>query len=72
MGPLEGCPRCEAPLERGRIVGQMMFLNWIPEGESAGVITLGKEHLATGSFVHPPAISAARCRSCGLGVFHTG
>lgn len=63
------CPRCNAELERGSIVGQAVYLNWIPHGDSVGWITPGKEHLATGSISRPPMLAAARCASCGLGVF---
>lgn len=63
------CPRCDGVLEPGRIAGQAVHLNWIPEGGSVGWTTLGKEHLATGTFVRPPMLAAARCTSCGLGVF---
>lgn len=67
----ETCSRCEAVLERGRVTGQMAYLNWVPEGESAGLTTLGNEHLATGSLVRPPQLPAARCPACGLGVFES-
>ncbi|MGY1849008.1 PF20097 family protein [Blastococcus sp. SYSU DS1021] len=63
------CPRCSSGLERGHIAGQSIYLNWIPEGESVGVTALGKEHLATGSLLRAPQLPAARCPSCGLGVF---
>ena len=67
----ENCPRCEGALSRGHITGQAKYLNWIPEGESVGLITLGKEHLATGSLFRPPMLLAVRCESCGLGLFET-
>ena len=63
------CPRCNAELERGSITGQGVYINWIPQGDSVGWITLGKEHLATGSLSRPPTLSGARCTSCGLGIF---
>lgn len=63
------CPRCDAALARGHIAGQMVHLNWIAAGDSVGLTTLGKQHLATGSLFRPPMLSAARCRACGLGVF---
>lgn len=66
------CPRCEAALEQGYVTGQMMYLNWTPEGESVGVLTFGKEHLVVGSPFRPPMLPTARCRSCGLGVFEAG
>ncbi|TQN44157.1 hypothetical protein FHU33_3648 [Blastococcus colisei] len=34
-----------------------------------GPVTLGKQHLATGSLFRPPMLPAARCSSCSLGVF---
>jgi hypothetical protein len=63
------CPRCDGVLERGRLSGQAVYLTWVPEGHSVGVLTIGKEHLATGSLFRPPMLAAARCRACGLGVF---
>lgn len=63
------CPRCDSPLEGGYLVGQMVYLNWIPAGEPVGWLTVGKEHLATGSFLHPPKLAAVRCQTCGFGVF---
>lgn len=63
------CPRCNAELERGSIAGQGVYLNWIPEGDTVGWTTLRKEHLATGTLFRPPMLSAARCTSCGLGIF---
>lgn len=65
----DACPRCGAELEHGHIVGQSIYLTWLPEGESVGWITLGKEHVATGSLLRPPMLRAARCTSCDLGVF---
>jgi hypothetical protein len=56
-------------LERGSITGQMVFLNWTPEGRSPGHFSVGKEHLATGSMLRPPMLVAARCPACGLGLF---
>ncbi len=63
------CPRCGAALETGHITGQAAYLNWTQEGDSVGITTLGKEHLATGSLVRPPMLAAGLCRDCGLGVF---
>ncbi|SFF29064.1 PF20097 family protein [Blastococcus tunisiensis] len=63
------CPRCGGAVRRGDVAGQGVYLNWIPEGESVGWTTLGKEHLATGSVVRPPLLPAVRCGTCGLGVF---
>ncbi len=71
MGLPERCPRCEGDLEAGRVVGQGVYLNWIPEGERVGWITIGKEHVATGSLVRGPELSSMRCRGCGLGRFQT-
>lgn len=69
----ESCPRCGAPtLEPGHITGQMAYLNWIRIGESPGPLTIGKEHLATGSLTKPPMLAAVRCGSCGLGMFESG
>lgn len=66
------CPGCEAALDRGHLTGQAVYLNWIPEGESVGMLAIGKEHLATGSLFRPPMLRAARCGSCGLGIFEAG
>jgi len=63
------CPRCGADLEIGSIAGQLVYLNWIPGGGSAGWSTLGKEQLAIGSLVRGPTLQAARCTSCRLGAF---
>lgn len=37
------CPRCNTGLRRGSIVGQAVYLNWVPEGASVGWITLGSD-----------------------------
>ncbi len=63
------CPRCGGALELGHIAGQLVYLNWIADGEPVGITTLGKEHLATGSLVRPPMLASGLCRDCGLGVF---
>jgi hypothetical protein len=63
------CLRCGAELQRGAIAGQLVYLNWIPEGESVGWTTMGKKHMATGALLRPPMLPAAVCTSCGLGVF---
>ena len=62
------CPQRNAELEQGSITGQGVYLNWIPQGAAVGWISLGKEHLASGSVLSPPMLAAARCESCGLGV----
>ena len=67
----DACPRCGSAMERGHITGQMRYLNWTPKGTRPGVVTLGKEHLAVGSLTRPPMLPAARCGSCGLGLFAT-
>jgi Domain of unknown function (DUF6487) len=63
------CPRCGADLELGSITGQAIYLNWTPDGDKPGFVTVGKEHLATGSIATPPMLDAGRCPACGLGVF---
>jgi hypothetical protein len=63
------CPRCDAELERGAVVGQMRSLSWLPEGRRVGWTTLRSEHLRLGSLLEPPQLPAARCRGCGLGLF---
>jgi hypothetical protein len=69
MEDIDTCLRCGSDLEHGSVVGQMIYLNWLPDGESAGVTTYGKEHLARGSATSGPRLPAARCPSCGLGYF---
>ena len=69
MIEIEQCPRCGADLEPGRIAGQMRYLMWLKGDEKVGATTWGTEHLATGTFTNGPALPAARCRSCGLGLF---
>lgn len=71
VGLPERCPQCGGGVESGRVVGQGMYLNWIPEGERVGWVTIGKEHVATGSLVRGPELPSVRCRSCGLGFFQT-
>ena len=72
MGLPERCPRCDGGMEAGRVVGQGVCLNWIPESESVGWVTVGgKEHVATGSLVRGPQLASVRCRGCGLGLFQT-
>ena len=63
------CPQCGADLEPGFIVGQIMFLNWLPHGTTAGWTALGKEHLATGTATRAPGLVAARCSACAIGMF---
>jgi Domain of unknown function (DUF6487) len=65
------CPECGGELEQGFITGQMKYLSWTKEGERPGNTTWGQEHLAKGSFTTPPMLPAARCGSCGLGLFDT-
>lgn len=69
LDSLDACIRCGGELERGSIVGQSIFMNWLPEGEDVGLTMLGGEHLARGSVNRGPMVDAARCRSCGLGYF---
>lgn len=42
MGRRERCPQRGRGLESGRVVGQGMYLNWSPEGERLGWVTIGK------------------------------
>ena len=69
MEDLKTCLRCGAELESGEIVGQQLYLNWVPEGDDTGPTMHGKEHLAQGSMRKGPRLEAARCPSCGLGYF---
>lgn len=71
MGLPERCPQCGGGLESGRVDGQGVYLNWIPERERAGGVTIGKEHVATGSLVRGPELTSVRCRGCRLGFFQT-
>jgi hypothetical protein len=65
------CPRCGDELEPGSITGQAAYLNWTPLGRAPGAFAVGKDHLAKGSARRPPMLPAARCKSCGLGVFES-
>ena len=69
MDEIQTCLRCGGELEHGSIVGQSIFINWLPEGEKEGLTMLGGEHLARGTANSGPSIRAARCQSCGLGFF---
>lgn len=71
MIDIERCPRCGGELALGRIAGQMRHLMWLKGDENAGFTTRGTEHIATGTFTKGPSLLAARCRSCGLGLFET-
>jgi hypothetical protein len=71
MIEIQQCPRCGSDLEAGRIAGQMRYLMWLKGNETVGLTTWGKEHLAKGTFTDTPSVTAARCRSCGLGLFET-
>jgi len=66
---LKSCLRCGADLELGAIVGQQLYLNWVPEGDTGGATMHGNVHLAEGSMRKGPRLEAARCPSCGLGYF---
>lgn len=69
MDDLKECLRCGGELERGSLLGQHVYINWLPEGEESGPTMLGQEHLAKGSLSRGPRLPAARCTSCGLGYF---
>lgn len=69
MHDIQACLRCGGELEHGSIIGQQFYLNWLPEGEDAGITMHGDEHLARGSIGRGPRLESARCASCGLGYF---
>lgn len=61
----EHCPRCEGPLEFGRVQGGDA-LSWVDDDAGWLKKSFGGDKVSTAKWWDTPRVEGGRCRRCGL------